>query len=344
MNGSRIRRGVVRRTVLSVAVIGLVLGTSSTLAPSSAAPQRIVIAGELPAAFAKAIPSSIDDLQVIEDHVSRLVSQVKHATVGIRVGRAFGSGVIISPDGYVLTAGHVSGQPNRVAEVTLFDGRRVEAVTLGQNKTADSGLLKLKFVPDDLPFADMAPSDEVTRNAWCAALGHPGGVQPGRDAVLRLGRVLQVGEQLVRTDCELVGGDSGGPLFDMRGRVIGINSRIAERADMNFHVPVSIYLDEWDRLAAGESYSDRSNAYLGVKGETGPDGFGLLVTEVIESGSADRAGLREGDLIVRFEGERVNSFNDLKELVGLEQPGARITIRLLREGRPVTIKPKLGER
>lgn len=332
-----------KRSAFFVAVLAVVLGSSSSLSPTSAGPQHVAVISEFPAVFLKVTPTSIEDLQAIEDHVSALVDEVKVATVGVQVGRAYGSGVIVSSDGYVLTAGHVSGNAGRAATITLSDGRRVNARTLGQNSNADSGMLKIVGERTDWPHAEMAPADELRKGDWCAALGHPGGVQKGREAVLRLGRVLSVHRDLVQTDCELVGGDSGGPLFDMRGRVIGINSRIAERSDMNFHVPVSIYENQWDRLVAGESIVDHSGAYLGLKGQPNPAGSGLVVTEVIEATAAEEAGLLKGDVLLRFNGDDVTTLDRLKELVGARRPGSRVVLAVLRDGVATNIVAKLGE-
>lgn len=340
----RSKRFVAVRRTLPAFLLLTILGSQVSLGPTAAGPQHVATSAELPAAFAKTYPTSIDELSAIENHVARLAARVKPATVAVKVGQAFGSGVVVSSDGYVLTAGHVSGPPNRRAEVIFSDGRRYRARTLGQNRSADSGLIKIESDRDDWAFVDMAPKDGLRASDWCLALGHPGGIQPGRDAVLRLGRILHVGDDLIQTDCELVGGDSGGPLFDMRGRVVGINSRIAEQADMNFHVPVALYVDEWDRLAASESYMVHSGAYLGVKGARGPEGFGLQVTVVETGTAAERAGLEVGDVILKFQDERVNSIDDLIELVGMEQPGSRIGMMVLREGRPVALRARLGER
>ena len=337
---------------LTAALVAVAMVASTTVAPSSTAPADEG-SSSLPGAFAKPMPETIADLKAIEDHVADLVKEVRAGTVGVRVKRAFGSGVIISPDGYVLTAGHVSGKPGRTAEVTLADGRTVAAMTLGQNITADSGLMKLLGDRTDWPYHPMAEPTSVGRGDWCLVLGHPGGARPDRPAVVRLGRVLFSGEDLLQTDCELVGGDSGGPLFDMHGRVIGINSRIAESADMNFHVPVATYHDEWDRLVAGDSFSDEtsegssagpghSGAVLGVRGERNYGSPGVRVTEVTEGDPAGFAGVRVGDVILRFQEQPVRDFPELIELVGRERPGTQARVELRRGGTVIVLRVRLG--
>src|SRR5690606_31606129 len=135
---------------------------------------------------------------------------------------------------------------------------------------------------------------------WCLVTGHPGGYQPGRPPVVRLGRVVAITDRLIQTDCELVGGDSGGPVFDMRGQVIGINSRIGEETSLNLHVPVSIYSDNWQRLIASETFGERIRAFLGVSGETGDDGVRL--TKIWENQPAESAGIQVGDVLLNFDG------------------------------------------
>src|SRR5262249_56787918 len=96
------------------------------------------------------------------------------------------------------------------------------------------------------PHVEMGDSKSLQKGQWVVSLGQPGGFVPGRSPVLRLGRVINSTDSLIQTDCTLVGGDSGGPLFDLDGKVIGIHSRIGERISFNIHVPVATYRDEWD--------------------------------------------------------------------------------------------------
>src|SRR5207245_204744 len=102
----------------------------------------------------------------------------------------------------------------------------------------------------------------------CMAIGHPGGYQKGRNPVVRLGRIQTNSKTFVQTDCVLVGGDSGGPLFDMHGKVIGIHSRIGNLITANIHVPVDTYRETWDRLAKGDEWGPfsgkQSDAYMGL--------------------------------------------------------------------------------
>ncbi|HZZ82376.1 MAG TPA: trypsin-like peptidase domain-containing protein [Gemmataceae bacterium] len=211
-----------------------------------------------------ATPANVDDLKQMEEHVQQVLKKVIPAVVGIRVGPGQGSGVIINEDGYILTAGHVSGKPGQTAVVVMPDGTQVRAKTLGQNKGIDSGMVKInedelaklkKKLGGNLPHLDMGKSSQLVKGQWVIGIGHPGGFRPNRTPVVRVGRILYVDGFVIRTDCTLVGGDSGGPLFDMQGNVIGIHSRIGGfNITENMHVPVDTFRKEWDKLAKGDSY------------------------------------------------------------------------------------------
>jgi len=200
-----------------------------------------------------AYPASIEELKSLQTKVAKTVKKVLPSVVGVQVGAARGSGVIISKDGYVLTAGHVVGRPGQKVTFTFSDGETAEGVTLGMFKSFDAGLMQIKDC-DDLPFVEKGVSADLKSGNWCIASGHPLGYQQGRPPVVRVGRILRVNEDAVQTDCPLVGGDSGGPLFDLEGRVIGINSRIGQKMQMNFHVPVDIFTTHWERLAKGDEW------------------------------------------------------------------------------------------
>lgn len=208
-----------------------------------------------PVAAEAATSQTLEQLLDVERQVQRLVTKVLPATVGIRVGAAQGSGVIVSEDGYVLTAGHVISKPDQPATLILADGTVVQGKTLGVYETLDAGLMKITD-EGPWPVVERGESDNLEPGAWCIAVGHPLGYQDGRPPVLRVGRILRSDDGQLQSDCPLVAGDSGGPLFDLKGRIIGINSRIGGSTDMNYHVPVDIYRDTWDRLANGEHWED----------------------------------------------------------------------------------------
>jgi serine protease Do len=189
--------------------------------------------------------------QALETQIKAVVDKVLPAVVGIQIGANAGSGVIVSEDGIVMTAGHVVGKPGQSVTFILADGRMVKGVTLGMSASADAGLMKITEA-GKWPFAAIGESKSLKPGVWCLAVGHPLGYRPGRPPVVRIGRILQTSENIIQTDCPIVGGDSGGPLLDLDGKVIGINSRIGFNADINIHVPVGIFRALWDRMLKSE--------------------------------------------------------------------------------------------
>src|SRR6266568_4225222 len=154
-------------------------------------------------------PTNIKELKELQLRVQDVYKKVTPAVVGIQIGGASGSGVIVTEDGSVLTAGHVSGQPDSDCFVIFPDGKRLKAKSLGQNKGIDSGMIKITE-SGKYPHVELGDSKTLQKGQWVVSLGHPGGFVPGRSPVLRLGRVINATDSLIQTDCTLVGGDSGG--------------------------------------------------------------------------------------------------------------------------------------
>jgi serine protease Do len=203
----------------------------------------------------KPAPLTVDDLRALEKQVQAVVARCQPATVNLTLGPIQGSGVLVK-DGYILTAGHISGVPGREVIVQLPDGRKLKGKTLGHNGSIDSGLIKLTE-PGTWPTVAIGQSAALKKGQWVVALGQPGDYRPNRLPVVRLGRVLDTGPAVIRTDCTLTGGDSGGPLFDLDGKLVGIHSRIGLAIVFNFHAPIDTYTATWDSLVRGKSWGDR---------------------------------------------------------------------------------------
>ena len=201
------------------------------------------------------LPKSLDDLRALEDRVRAVVAKVSSATVGVRVGSNSGSGVIVSEDGLVLTAGHVVGKPGQEVVFLFADGKTAKGKTLGLYGNADAGMMRITD-EGKWPYLPRGQSRDLHVGTWCLALGHPLGYVKDRPPVVRLGRILRLSDNVIQTDCALVGGDSGGPLFDLEGRIIGIHSRIGMAMDINIHVPIDVFVDNWERLLKGEQWQD----------------------------------------------------------------------------------------
>jgi len=342
------------RTVARIRLYGLLLvctvlifstSTTSLWAAGKTDPKTAVEAAEkkVEKIFAGGEPTSVEDLKAMQEHVRKLSIKVTPCTVGVQIGQAQGSGVIISKDGYVLTAAHVSGRPNVDVTFILADGRKVKGKTLGLNHGIDSGLMKIT-TPGEWPFLEMGNSANLKQGQWCLATGHPGGYVQGRPPVVRLGRVLDNTGRAVVTDCVLVGGDSGGPLFDMDGKVIAINSRIGQQLTANLHVPIDTFRDTWDRLEQGEDWGKLlgDGPFLGVQGD--PKAKIAKITEVFPNTPAAKAGIKPGDVITKFDGKDIPNFIALSSLVRGKKPGDKVKVEVLRGEETVALEVTLGKR
>jgi len=159
---------------------------------------------------------------------------------------------------------------------------------------------------------------------WVFSLGHSGGFDKARGVNVRVGRLVRTAPTTIQSDCMLIGGDSGGPLFNMAGELIGIHSRVGASREESMHVPVREFQAHWDELKEGKfigegGFAQKSkpgSGFLGVVIEESDEG-GLKVAEIWEDGAADKAGLKVGDLIIEIEGEKATKVlmtNKLAEL------------------------------
>ena len=337
----------IRRTLLALLSLALLAGSASAADEKPVAARRPLVRPKvgpllkLPAVFKKSDPKTVNDLISMNSHVSKLVKAITKSTVGVRIGAAQGSGVIVSPDGFILTAAHVSGAKDRRVTVIFPDGKTARGITLGANHGVDAGLIRITD-KGRWPFLNMGRMKDVKVGDWCIATGHPGGYRPGRPPVVRLGRVILRNGQVILTDATLVGGDSGGPLFDMHGRVIGINSRIGRESTQNIHVPISAFDNDWEPLALAQVWGSRGRprgARLGVSGENHRQG--CRITATTPGLPAASAGLKVNDILTKFDGKRIKSVSDLVRLVSLKRPGDKVIVEVLRKGETLKVQVTL---
>ena len=281
------------------------------------------------------IPGSIESLRQLEVQQRKVAAVAASCTVSVEIGPAQGCGVIVSDSGYILTAAHVAMRPNKQAWVTLSDGRRVRAKTLGMNRNVDAGLMKIDSGQNGgkpWPRATLGTSKNLVPGMWCIATGHPGGYDHRRGAVTRIGRILEVRKKALVTDCALIGGDSGGPLFDISGRLIAVHSRIGNDVAENLHVPIDHYDVSWDRMQAGTAWG-YLEGFRPVLGISGSKTARRALVDAVGSGSpAEKAGIKVNDVIEQFGDIAISDFESLKSAVANTMPGERLPIWVNRDG------------
>jgi serine protease Do len=245
-----------------------------------------------------------------------------------------GSGVIVSPDGYVLTVAHNFARPGAPMTAVLADGRRVPAVGLGREGGSDYALVKLEG-DGPWPFAPMGDSNALVRDELVVMTGHAGGIVDDRPSVVRVGTFAGRRQQWLRTDCAMMPGDSGGALFDMAGNVLGINSFIEENVDLNFHVPVELFRDNWDRLVAKETWNPARGeeerkpiGALGIYVRGIADG--LEVRRLMSGYKAAESGIREGDVITAVDGVTITEAREFSALQRDAKIGTKMKLSVRR--------------
>jgi serine protease Do len=295
-------------------------------------------------AFSKPAPTSMADLKAIEQHVQALVGRVSPAVVAVEVGYGSGSGVVISADGLVLTAGHVCGRTGRSVRFTFPDGRIAHGKTIGLDLETDSGLMRITD-PGPWPYAAMGELEEARIGDWVLALGHPGGFDLKRSLVVRLGRIIRFAEGALQTDCTISPGDSGGPLFDMAGRVIGIHSAISASMAENFHVAIDEYYDVWDQLAPAPGAKDvavHPIAYVGASGVDDAPGCRLVFIE--KNSPAFKAGLKVGDIVLKVDQRDVTVSSAFRRWVTEAEPGETLNLEVKRGDQVLKLDVKVETR
>ncbi len=294
-------------------------------------------------------PRNQAELISLEKQQTKVAEKVNLVTVNLQHGTTQGSGVIITGEGYILTAAHVAGRPNQTIRITLHDGTRVDGVTMGVNRNMDAGLVRITKARDTAidpwPHASLGASSNLQEGQWVIATGHPGGWMPDRPAVVRIGRLLKKIPSTLVTDCSLIGGDSGGPLFDLEGKLIGIHSRIGVDVDDNMHVPVDVFDESWTRLVRNEAWGSLPGfkPAIGVRGTSDEESENSCkISRVEPKGPADKAGIRAGDVVLKFDGQGVQNFDELKAAVESVTPGEQVTVELQRDGKRLSLRLIVG--
>lgn len=269
--------------------------------------------------------------------------------------RGQGSGFIISADGLILTNHHVVDGADKV-KVRLTDDREFKARVLGSDAKTDVAVLKIDA--DRLPTVKIGNSDKVKVGEWVAAIGAPFGL----DNTVTAGIVSAKSRNLpddqfvpfIQTDVAVNPGNSGGPLFNMKGEVIGINSQIFSTSGgfmgLSFAIPIDLAVKIKDQLVKdGKISRGRVGIMIQTLTPEIADSLGLknqkgaLIAQIEKDGPADKAGLNEGDLIIEFNGKPVNEARDLSFVVADTKPGTTVKVKVLREGNEKTLNITVDE-
>ena len=261
---------------------------------------------------------------------------------GPEQSRGVGSGFIISADGYVMTNAHVVEDAETIY-VTLSDKREFKARLIGADKRTDVALVKIDAT--NLPRLALGDSNSVRAGEWVLAIGSPFGLDNSVTAGIVSAKGRDTGDYLpfIQTDVAVNPGNSGGPLINLRGEVIGINSQIYSRSGGYMGISFAIPIDEAMRVAdqlkaSGRVTRGRIAVAIGDVTKEQAESLGLnrargaLVGNVEAGGPAEKAGIEAGDIILRFNGRDIERASDLPRLVGETKPGSRVPIQVWRKG------------
>ncbi|OEZ97169.1 DegQ family serine endoprotease [Duganella sp. HH101] len=274
------------------------------------------------------------------------------------VQRGVGSGFILSADGYVMTNAHVVDGADEVF-VTLTDKREFKAKVLGADARTDVAVLKIEG--DKLPFLVMGDSDKIRVGEWVIAIGSPFNLENTVTAGIISAKQRDTGDYLalIQSDVAVNPGNSGGPLINMRGEVIGINSQIATLSGGSNGISFAVPIDEAIRVSEqlkknGKVTRGRIGVQIGEVSKEVAESLGLKsaqgaeVSLVEPGGPADKAGIKAGDIILKFNGVPVNRSSDLPRLVGGTALASKATVTVWRKGQqldlPVTVAELEGDK
>jgi serine protease Do len=291
-----------------------------------------------------------------EDFFQRFFDQPFGMPPGGMDQKAEGSGVIISSDGYILTNNHVVSDADEV-EVKLEGGRSYTAKVVGTDPKTDLAVLKIDA--SDLVAAELGNSESLQVGQWVLAIGSPFNL----DHTVTSGIVSAKGrsnvgitdyEDFIQTDAAINPGNSGGPLVDLRGRVIGINTAIATQTGSNagvgFAIPINMARNIMDSLIA---HGHVQRGWLGVAIQNLTDdlaksfGFegtkGVLIGDVNKGSPAEKAGLKDGDIITKYAGKPVDNVMRFRELVAATTPDQKAEVQVFRDGKRLDVVVQVGE-
>ncbi|MFC1855742.1 DegQ family serine endoprotease [Thermodesulfobacteriota bacterium] len=262
--------------------------------------------------------------------------------------KSLGSGLIIDKEGHILTNAHVVARAEEV-RVTLPDGNDYEAKVIGSDEKTDIALIKIDNGDKGFPFATLGDSDKLDIGEWVIAIGNPFGLGATVTAgiVSAKGRTIGSGpyDNFIQTDASINPGNSGGPLFNIKGEVIGINTAIIANANgIGFAVPINMAREIMTQLKeTGHVTRGWLGVYIQEITKELADSFdlerkiGALVSDVFKDSPAEEAGVKRGDIIIKYDGHEIKKMKDLPKLVALTPIDKKVEVVVLRKGKEMSI-------
>jgi serine protease Do len=312
------------------------------------------------------------DVPTIAERVNEVVVNVRSNAEG---GENLGSGFIIDQRGLIATNFHLisnaeprrgfgqrgpepKGAPKLVSSVTvtLHDGRQFPASIKGYDEATDIALLEIVPSGPQLPVADLGDSDSLRVGEWVIAIGNPLGL----DHTVTLGIVSAKGrtgfggqfDDFLQTDAAINPGNSGGPLLNVQGKIVGINTLVLERTQgLSFAIPINTLksiltqLIDRGRVTRGFLGLETQDIDADIRGllKLAPDSRGVRVIRAERATPAARAGLRKDDLITSVDGQAITSAVQFNRIIASKPPGAKVAIKIMRDGREYTLNAEIGE-
>jgi serine protease Do len=275
--------------------------------------------------------------------------------------QALGSGVLINSDGYIITNNHVVQNADSI-EVELYDGSRHTAKLIGTDPNTDLAVVKIELTPE-MKYAKFGDSDAIEVGEWVIAIGSPRGLDWTVTAGIisaknrrDIGALGPTGyEDFIQTDASVNPGNSGGPLINLEGEVIGINSLIVSASrgsdGLSFAIPSNMVKTISESLI---KHGKVVRGYLGINiQDVTPDmvkslklnnGFkGAIVADVLTNGPAARAGLEQGDIVLSYNGETVESSAQLRNMVAITKPGTQVRVKIRRDKKEIELTAEIGD-
>ncbi|MEM7570629.1 MAG: DegQ family serine endoprotease, partial [Pseudomonadota bacterium] len=274
-----------------------------------------------------------------------------------REARSLGSGFVIDPEGYIVTNNHVIDEAEEIT-VRFSDDREYEAVVIGTDPEGDLALLKID-AGRKLPYAKWGDSDKIRVGDWVMAIGNPFGLGGTVTAGILSARHRNINagpfDDYLQTDASINRGNSGGPTFNMKGEVIGVNTAILSPTGGNVGIGLAIpssqakyiisQLKEKGKVERGYLGVGAQNVNKDIAESLGlKDAKGALVSSVSKGGPGEKGGLLPGDVIVELGGKKVESLNKLLLMLARSEVGATVPVKVMRDGKEQTLKVTLGER